>query len=46
MLKIIYPSFESATNAANIKTRESCRYWTALRYDADGWYITSFYHPA
>lgn len=41
----IYNTLDEATAAANAMTRDTRRYWTAIRYDADGWIITDRYHP-
>jgi len=45
MLTPIYNTLAEATVKANIMTRQTRRYWTAIRYDADGWIITDIYHP-
>lgn len=42
----IYNTLDEATKAANAMTDATSRYWTAIRYDADGWIITDRYHPA
>jgi len=46
MLTRIYDTLDEATASANAMTKEQGRYWTAIRYDADGWIITDRYHPA
>lgn len=45
MLTPIYNTLDEAIAASNTRTRETGRYWTAIRYDADGWIITDRYHP-
>jgi hypothetical protein len=46
MIIPIYNTLDAATLAANIKTKETGRYWTAIHDDyVNGWKITDRYHP-
>lgn len=45
MITPIYNTLDQATAASKAMTRETGRYWNAIRYDADGWIITDRYHP-
>jgi hypothetical protein len=44
MIRIIYETLSLATAKANDMTKQTGRYWTAIRYDADGWIITDRYN--
>ena len=47
MIIPIYDTQAEATAAANAKTKEQSRYWTAIHDDRiNGWKITDRYHPA
>lgn len=47
MLTPIYNTFDEATAAANIMTKERGRYCTAIHDNrVNGWIVTDRYHPA
>lgn len=45
-LSIVYDHLDRATQAANLATLETGRYWTAIHSDkVNGWIISDCYHP-
>ncbi|MDO8940869.1 MAG: hypothetical protein Q7U98_17075 [Methylicorpusculum sp.] len=43
---VYYPTLDKANEAANARTKQTGRYWTAIRsYYGTSWIITDIYHP-
>lgn len=45
MIRPIYASLTTANQQALQLSKETGRYWTAIKHRADGWILTDRYHP-